>query len=75
MSRTIISVPKLVINQDVSAPIIYTFKDNNKVEGRLEVYKRSITWYPKNSKKGLTLRIDELDYIFEEYGRKRRTRK
>ena len=75
MSKTIIEVPKLVVNQGVSAPIIFTYKDEEGIEGRLEVYKRSVTWYPKNSIQGFTIGVHRLDQIFQEYGRKRRKRK
>lgn len=75
MSKTIIRSSKLVIDQAVSAPMIFTFKDeDNAVEGTLEVYKRSVTWYPRNSKQGRTLRVDQLNQVFE-VGRKKRTRK
>lgn len=75
MSKTIVKCPQLLIDQASSAPIIFTFKDEeNTVQGRLEVYKRSLTWYPKNSKQGRTLRIEQLDELFR-LGRKKRTRK
>ena len=75
MSRTVIEIPKLVVNQEVSAPVIFIFNKDRAREGRLEVYKRSVTWYPKNSKQGYTLGIDRLDQAFEAYGRKKRKRK
>lgn len=76
MSKTIIRSSKLVIDQAVSAPIIFTFKDeDNAVEGTLEVYKRSVTWYPRNGIKGYTLRVSQLDKVFESNGRKKRMRK
>jgi len=76
MSRTIIRSSKLVIDQAVSAPIIFTFKDeNDAVEGTVEVYKRSLTWYPRKGVKGYTLSVDRLAKVFEENGRKKRKRK
>ena len=75
MSRTIIKVQKLVINQEVSSPMIFIFMKDRFREGRLEVYKRSLTWYPKYSHQGYTISIDKIDEAFQEYGRKRRKRK
>ena len=75
MSKTIVKLSKLLIDQMSSAPIIFVFKDDDDaIQGRLEVYKRSLTWYSKNSKRGRTLRVGQLDEAFQK-GRKRRTRK
>jgi hypothetical protein len=74
MSKTTVNMPTRLITKQ---PVKFLFKDDdNRVECTLEVYKRSVTLYPKSKQKGITVRIGKLVELLEEHARKgRRHRK
>ena len=68
MSKTIVRMP---IRQLARQPVKFLFKDNeDRVECTLEVYKRSVTLYPRSSKKGIAVRIGKLIELLEEHANK-----
>lgn len=74
MSKTIVRMP---VRQLTKQPVKFLFKDDeDRIECTLEVYKRSVTLYPRSQRKGITVRIGKLVELLEEHANKgRRHRK